>query len=207
MTNERGRPRNFDEDTALEKALQVFWQHGFQDASLSELTAAMGLNKPSLYATFGDKEALYLQVLKRYAEHKIAQHAALLDAEPHGRDAFERFLRAMAGMYTDPDLPGGCFIINGAADFGGSSTPASVESALRAALHTNESKLKERLLRAQLEGQLAPDASAEELAAAFMSLLAGLGVLAKSGAKRSKLYAIIKAAMAMWPEPKAKKKQ
>lgn len=206
MANERGRPRNFDADTALERALHVFWRHGFQDASLSELTAAMGLNKPSLYAAFGDKEALYLQVLKRYAEQKIAQHAAILDAEPDGRDAFERFLKALAGMYTDPDLPGGCFIINGAADFGGSSTPASVESALRAALQANESRLKERLVRAQIDGQLAPDASVEELATAFMSLLAGLGVLAKSGTKRAKLYAVIKAAMAMWPQPKAGKK-
>ena len=75
MTGERGRPRNFDADTALDRALEVFWRHGFQGASLSELTEAMGLNKPSLYATFGDKESLYLKALDRYAALCAAEHA------------------------------------------------------------------------------------------------------------------------------------
>jgi len=199
MNGERGRPRNFDENAVLDNALDVFWRHGFQGASLAELTAAMGLSKPSLYAAFGDKEALYLKALTRYADVQIAQHAAVLDAEPDGRRAVESFLRSMAVMLTDPALPGGCFIINGTADCGGSSTPASVELALRTALQGSEIRLKERLLRAQRERQLASGVSAEDLAAVFSSLLAGLAVLAKSGAKRAKLYAIIKAAMGIWP--------
>jgi AcrR family transcriptional regulator len=199
MSAERGRPRNFDENAVLDNALEVFWRHGFQGASLAELTEAMGLSKPSLYAAFGDKESLYLKTLTRYADVQIAKHAAVLEAEPDGRRAVESYLRSMAVMLTDPDLPGGCFIINGTADCGGSSTPASVELALRAALQRGESRLKERIVRAQREGQLASDISAEDLAAVFGSLLAGLGVIAKSGAKRAKLYAIIKAAMGIWP--------
>ncbi|MGZ3239609.1 MAG: TetR/AcrR family transcriptional regulator, partial [Burkholderiaceae bacterium] len=76
MNAERGRPRNFDENAVLDSALEVFWGHGFQGASLAELTEAMGLSKPSLYAAFGDKESLYLKALARYADVQIAKHAA-----------------------------------------------------------------------------------------------------------------------------------
>ncbi len=199
MSSERGRPRNFDENAVLDRALEVFWQRGFKSASLAELTEAMGLNKPSLYAAFGDKEALYLKTLQRYVTREIARHAQIIDDEPDGRTAVAAFLRSMATMLTDPALPGGCFIINGTADCGGSGTPENIELALRNALQGGEEKLRTRLLRAQREGQLSTDVKAADLAAVFSSLLAGLAVLAKSGAKRSKLNTIIAAAMAIWP--------
>src|SRR5207302_2019411 len=112
MTRERGRPRSFDTATVLDRALEVFWKHGFQSASLLELTEATGLSKPSLYAAFGDKESLYLKALDRYVSTRIAQHAAILDTEQNGRRAVEEFLRSIANMLSDPTLPGGCFIIN-----------------------------------------------------------------------------------------------
>ncbi len=204
MNSERGRPRNFDENAVLDSALDVFWRHGFQGASLAELTAAMGLSKPSLYAAFGDKEALYLKALARYADVQMAKHATVLENEPDGRRAVENYMRSVAAMLTDPALPGGCFVINGTADCGGSSTPASVEAALSAAQQKGEGRLKERIVRAQREGQLARDISADDLAAVFGALLAGLGVAAKGGAKRAKLYAVIKAAMSIWPSPNKK---
>lgn len=203
VSNERGRPRSFDKDVALDLALRVFWLSGFQGASLSELTAAMGVSKPSLYAAFGDKESLYLQALARYAQTRMPQHAAILATEPDGRRAVARFLRSMVAMYTDPALPGGCFIINGAAECGSPSTPAAVDAALREAIRGSEAMLLERLLWAQRDGQLTPSASAKDLAAYFSSLLAGLGVLAKAGARRSKLDAIVSAAMGVWPESHA----
>ncbi len=199
MGSERGRPRSFDEDAVLDRALEIFWQRGFQSASLSELTEAMGLSKPSLYAAFGDKETLYLKALERYATREIARHAQRLDDEADGRAAVAAFLRSMAGMLTDPALPGGCFIINGTADFGGPAMPANVEFALRKALQGGEEKLRERLQLAQRDGQLPEGVKAADLASVFSSLLAGLAVLAKSGAKRAKLNTIIAAAMAIWP--------
>lgn len=200
MNTERGRPRNFDKDEVLDRALEVFWRHGFQGASLSELTAAMGLNKPSLYAAFGDKEHLYLRSLERYMQARLAKHAAILTVEPDGQRAIERFLRSMADMVTDPELPGGCFVINGTADCGGLSTPPAVEMALRQALRGSESMLRQRLERAQSDGQLSPHESVQDLAAFFISLFAGLCVLAKSGAARAKLDTAITAAMHVWPE-------
>jgi len=199
MGNERGRPRVFDREAVLDRALEVFWQHGFQSASLAELTEAMGLNKPSLYAAFGDKEALYLKALQRYLMNEIARRAQILDNEPDARTAVSAFLRSMAAMLADPKRPGGCFIINGAADCGGSQMPAAVELALRNALRGGEKKLRDRLLRAQVEGQLPTDINITDLASTFSSLLAGLAVFAKSGVKRTRLNAIITTAMAIWP--------
>lgn len=201
MARERGRPRTFDIDFALDRAVEVFWKHGFQDASMHELTEAMGLSKPSLYAAFGDKEALYLKTLERYVALLIERHAATLNEEPGGRRAIEGFLRSLAQMLADPSLPGGCFIINGTADCGGSTIPASVELALRAALQGSEIMLLERLRRAQRDGDLSTAPSPEAMAAMFGSLIAGLAVLAKSGAKVARLNTVIDTMMAVWPAP------
>ena len=208
MTRERGRPRTFDIDFALDRAVEVFWKHGFQDASMHELTEAMGLSKPSLYAAFGDKEALYLKTLERYVQLLIERHAAALNGEADGRRAVEGFLRSLAKMLADPALPGGCFIINGTADCGGSTIPATVELALRAALQGSEMMVLERLVRAQREGDLPEAAMPEALAAMFGSLIAGLAVLAKSGASEAKLNTVIDTAMAVWPPaaPPARKR-
>ena len=200
MNLERGRPRNFDPDKALDRALEVFWRHGFQAASLADLTAAMDLSKPSLYAAFGDKEALYLKALERYAALQVEQHIAIFDTEPDARRALEKYLRAMAVALTDAALPGGCFIVNGMADCGMSATPPAIELALSRAVQAGESRLHKRFMQAQCDAQLPPGASAKDLAAFFTSLLAGLGVLAKSGAKQAKLDGIINAAMGAWPK-------
>jgi TetR/AcrR family transcriptional regulator, copper-responsive repressor len=199
MTRERGRPRTFDIDDALDRAVTVFWKHGFQDASMQELTGAMGLSKPSLYAAFGDKEALYLKTLERYIALLIERHASVLNGEPDGRLAVERFLRSLAGMLADPEMPGGCFIINGTADCGGSTVPASVEMALREALQGSETMVLERLRRAREDGDLPKDAQPEKLAAMFGSIIAGLAVMAKSGASVEKLNVVIDTAMNVWP--------
>lgn len=166
---------------------------------MQELTGAMGLSKPSLYAAFGDKEALYLKTLERYLALLIERHAAVLNAEPDGRLALDRFLRSLADMVADPDMPGGCFVINGTADCGGSTIPASVEMALRAALQGTEARLLQRLRRAQKDGDLPADAQPEGMAAVFGAIIAGLAVLAKSGAARQKLDTVIDNAMMMWP--------
>lgn len=200
MSPERGRPRNFDPDTALDRALEVFWRHGFQAASLADLTAAMGLSKPSLYAAFGDKESLYLKALERYVALQIAHHIAIFDTEPDVRQALEKFLRTMATLLTDPTPPCGCLIVNGMADCGMSSTPPAIELALRKEVQGSETRLHGQFMRAQREAQLAPDINTSDLAAFFTSLLSGLSILAKSGAKRAKLDAVISAAMRAWPE-------
>ena len=131
----------------------------------------------------------------------IERHAAALNSESDGRTAVEAFLRSIARMLVDPALPGGCFIINGSADCGGSTIPASVELALRAALQASESMLLERVRRAQGDGDLPAESVPEALAAMFSSLIAGLAVLAKSGVPETKLHTVIDTAMQVWPAP------
>lgn len=194
-----GRPRTFDVDAVLESALAVFWRHGFLEASLTELTAAMGLSKPSLYAAFGDKGALYLKALDRYISQRLAPHLKVLEVEPDCRKAVEGFLKSTAVMFSDPQLPGGCFIVTGATNIGAANVPKDVDAALRMALTGSESRILSRLRRAQQEGQLATDIDVGELAGMFSALLAGLAVQARAGASLPRLHRMIDNLMRAWP--------
>lgn len=204
MTAERGRPRSFDTDIALDRATEVFWRHGYQGASLAELTAATGLSKPSLYAAFGDKAALYLRCLQRYGERQVELQTELLEREPDARRAIEGFLRAMARQQTDPLLPGGCLVVNGTADCGGPTTPPAVDEALRGASGGTEQRLLQRLKRAEREGQLPAGLRPKPLALLLGSVLTGMAVMAKSGQPRARLDDVVSAAMAVWPASTAR---
>lgn len=197
--NERGRPRTFDPDTALDRALEVFWRDGFQGASLSELTRAMGISKPSLYAAYGDKEALYLRALERYGAVAQERAAAVLDAQPDARQAIDAYLRESARSLVDPALPGGCFIVNGTADCGTAATPKGVDCALSRAMQATQARLRIRLVRAQEDGHFPRDRSADEMAAFYCTVLVGMAVLAKGGAGLGQLEAAVRVAMAAWP--------
>src|SRR5215472_2656585 len=108
----RGRPRAFDEDAALDQAIRVFWAHGYEGAPVSELAAAMGINKPSLYAVFGGKEELFRRALARYRDTYVAYAPATLDA-PTAYAAVEGYLRAAVDALTDAGHPPGCLSIQG----------------------------------------------------------------------------------------------
>lgn len=198
MGSERGRPRGFNEDEVLESAVQVFWRHGYHGASMSELTAAMGLNKPSLYAAFGGKEPLYLRALQRYLDGWLAARAEALEATPQALPALRAYLRALADMYTDVGLPGGCFVVTGTADAGGVA-PQAIQDALRQAVQGSQAQLRRRIERALADGQLPVGAAPADLAAFYQCVLSGLAVLAKSGAGRAALEAVIEVALAAWP--------
>src|ERR1700686_3982772 len=108
-TRLRGRPRAFDPDTALEAALRVFWQKGYEGTALSALTAAMGINRPSIYATFGNKEALFRKALDRYSE-RMTNFTAEALKEPTARAVAERLLVGTADLLSRPGNPKGCLV-------------------------------------------------------------------------------------------------
>lgn len=175
----------------------VFWQHGFDGASLTDLTNAMGINRPSLYATFGDKQSLFRHTLDRYDK----QTQSVFDesaAEPTARRFVERLLRGQADLYTDPTLPPGCFLIQSARSVGASTFPAYRETAERRL--RNESAVRDRLERAD-RGELPPGLTPEALAAYVASVGNGIAVRAADTAKREDLYRIIELALAFWPAP------
>src|SRR6202035_795671 len=146
-----GRPRSFDIDRALDRAMVVFWRKGYEGASLSDLTKAVGVNRPSLYAAFGDKEALFRKALDRYLKGPAAYTQEAL-REPTARAVVQRLLLAATDVNTARRIPGGSFTVQGALACG---KPAdSIRQELTACRAAGEAEMEERFERAVSEGDL-----------------------------------------------------
>jgi AcrR family transcriptional regulator len=187
----RGRPRNFDETQALDRALELFWSRGYEGTSLEDLTQAMGMNRPSLYATFGCKEQLFRRALDRYAEGPAAYMAAALDA-PTGREVLRRILEGTLQLLSDPRYPAGCLAVHAALACGQEAQMIREELCRRRA--QTQQALIERLTRAEQAGEW-PEGSAETLACFVMTVVYGLAVQAKSGASGETLRRVAERAL------------
>jgi AcrR family transcriptional regulator len=179
-----GRPRAFDAEHALDEAMEVFWRHGYEGATIAQLTEAMGINPPSLYAAFGSKEGLLKAALDRYTARRDAFMVEILSA-PTAREAAERMLMGIADSQTDPANPPGCLLIQGGLACGTGSENVPFELAARRA-HT-EAQLRERFTKAKVEGDLKESAEPAALARYLSAVTAGMGVMASSGADREAL--------------------
>ena len=193
----RGRPRAFDPDAALDAALDVFWRKGYEGASMPDLTEAMGINRPSLYAAFGNKEALFRKVLDRYASGPAAYVQAALQA-PTARACFERLLAGAVEALTNPKTPRGCLAVQGALACGDAAE--SVRKELCARRGQAESLLRDRFVRARNEGDLPKACDPADLAKYATTVLNGLSVQASSGATRGQLRKVADLALRAWPE-------
>jgi len=191
-----GRPRAFDMDKALDQALQVFWHKGYEGASLADLTEAMGINPPSLYAAFGNKEGLFRKTLDRYMAERLVHWTQAL-GEPTARAAVERLLRGAADFLTDSCNPGGCLMVQGALSCSEEAIPIKQELAKRRA--TGAVMLRERLERAQAEGDLPSDVNAADLARYIVVVLEGMTIQAASGTKRAALQRVVDTTMRSFP--------
>lgn len=195
-----GRPRSFDRDAALEKALTLFWTQGYEATSVADLTAAMEIAPPSLYAAFGNKEKLFLESVARYGALYGTFTARALAEEKTARLAVERILTEAARLYTLPDQPPGCFVISGATNC--SPASASVEEALRKMRIANEGRIRTRIEAAIADGELAHDTDAEALADYVGAIMQGMSQHARDGATRERLEAIAGLALLAWPAKK-----
>lgn len=195
-TPQRGRPRAFDADDALDKALAVFWRRGYEGTSLPDLTSAMGINRPSLYAAFGNKESLFRMALDRYAEGPASYYRNAL-AEPTTRGAIERLLRDAVTLLTDPRNPGGCLVVQGALSCGKDAEPIRKELAARRT--AAEGLVLKRLKRGMAEGDLCREADCQNLAKYIMTVIYGLAVHAASGAKKKDLLKVVEVTLKSWP--------
>lgn len=192
----RGRPREFDADKALDRALKVFWRKGYEGASLTDLTRAMGINRPSLYAAFGDKASLFRQVLDRYAAGPACYVRDALNA-PTARAVAERLLFGGIDLVTDPKHPRGCLAVQGALACGDEAK--GVQKDLAARRSAGEAALRGRFARAAAEGDLPPDANPADLARYVMTVMHGLAVQAAGGARREELRRVAEVALRAWP--------
>lgn len=191
---ERGRPRSFDRDLALQRAMDVFWTRGYEGASIGDLTAAMGIERPSLYAAFGCKEALFRQAVELYRGKGLTRQA-LLNA-PTARDAIASMLRTNAAHYAAPGQPRGCLVVLAAVV--GTEASAEVRAELAEMREEVRSAVEARIRQGMAEGDVAAGADAALMASFYCTVLNGLSLQARDGRSADDLIAIATAAMAAW---------
>ncbi len=183
-----GRPLSFDRDVALHAAMLLFWRHGYEATSLADLTAAMGVTPPSIYAAFGDKKGLFLAAVDRYLSGPVTSATIIADAAT-ARDAAQELLAAAVVGFTGADSPPGCLLANAAISC--SAAAADVAEALAARRRAIEAQLRTRMVDESL-----PDADVR--AAYVMAVIQGLSTLARDGAGREKLVQVTDVAMQGW---------
>jgi AcrR family transcriptional regulator len=191
-----GRPREFDRDHALEAAMRVFWRHGYEGASLTALTEAMGISRPSLYAAFGDKAGLFRESVARYGAgpgRYVRRALGLATA----REVAEALLRGAAALATDPSGPGGCLWVQAA--LVASAEAATIRDEMAALRAGGSVQIQARLERARRDGDLPPTADSATLTGFIVSLMNGMAVQASNGLDRPALNRVIDLALTAWP--------
>lgn len=196
LTRCRGRPRCFDRDAALERALEVFWRQGYEATSLTDLTAAMGINPPSLYAAFGDKEKLFMEAVDRYIERRREVVMRIYAEEPTARGAVERMLGYAVTEFSKPGNPRGCMVALSATN----CSSAQIQAALAERRAESRRRLKARIDRGVREGELPAGTDTAGLADFYTAVFQGMSQQARDGASRKSLAATAEAAMRAWPE-------
>jgi AcrR family transcriptional regulator len=195
-TASRGRPREFDPAQALAAALEVFWRRGYEGASISELTEAMGITRPSLYACFGNKESLFRQALDLYETEKLCYVQTALEA-PTARGVAERLLRGALAMQCNESEPQGCLgVISTVA---GVTEAECIRDEVLARRASSDAALLARFVRAKEEGDL-PDGIEPQALACYLSTVSqGMAVQSSGGASRETLEQLVRTTLAMWP--------
>jgi AcrR family transcriptional regulator len=191
-----GRPRSFDADQALQRALTVFWRKGYEGASLTDLTRAMRINRPSLYAAFGNKEELFRKVLARYLTGLEGAFREAL-TQPTARGVVAHLLENMFEAAGEAKNPRGCLIVKSAATCGDASSALRDEMLARRA--AGFTALRARFQRARTEGDLPADASPADLARYVSTISYGLALESAHGATTAELRKTIDLILKLWP--------
>jgi AcrR family transcriptional regulator len=192
-----GRPREFDVEKALERALDVFWRQGYAGTSMSDLTDALGITRASLYAAFGNKEALFQRVMDCY-EAKAGGYRVAAETAPSAVEAVRLLLTGPVELHGNKLNPPGCLGVQGALACGLQSE--SVRNDLASRRRRGEAAIKKRLQRAANEGDLAANSDAADLARYLSALIYGMAVLAAGGATRAELQGVADVALRHWPK-------
>jgi AcrR family transcriptional regulator len=192
----RGRPRSFDREAVLARAMRVFWERGYEGTSIADLLRAMGITPPSLYAAFGSKEQLFREAIEYYSRVESAGTCIAMQHEGSAREAIERMLRANADAYADPAKPSGCMVVLCATM--GPPANESVRTYLAALRGQGQDEIQHRLEAAVADGELPPGTDTAGMALFFTTVLQGMSLQARDGAGRAALYRIVDGAMAAW---------
>jgi AcrR family transcriptional regulator len=194
-TRQRGRPRSFDRDAALDQAVQLFWSKGYEATSISDLTAALGIGVRSLYTAFGDKKALFDEVVEAYSIRYGGWIARALAEEPTAKQAIARILHEAAEEHTRPGRPRGCMLLC-AAD---NTNNVDVAEQLRQ-IRDRDVAVYEQRIRADIDaGIMPPGTDAASLARYTGAVLQGISQAARDGASREELQRVAALASQCWP--------
>ena len=191
-----GRPREFDIDQALDRAVQLFWRHGYEGTSIADLTEALGITRASLYAAFGSKEALFQRVMDRYESRAgtyrhAAQQASALE------DSIRLWMTGPVELHGDKRNPQGCLGVQGALCVGPLSQ--AVRGDLAARRRLGELGIRNQLQRARDEGELEAGVQPADLARYVSALIYGMAILSADGANKKELEAVADIALRGWP--------
>ncbi|WP_223668990.1 TetR/AcrR family transcriptional regulator [Kangiella shandongensis] len=187
-----GRQRTFEKSDALASAMKVFWQKGYSGTSLSDLTAAMGINKPSLYTAFGNKEKLFISALEQYVCEYGSPHAAkLLDRQFGLKQRVRLYLESIVEKLLDSDLPKGCFVMTSTCEAESDCLPEEAMRKVRSINHNSRSELASFFQEELKKGELNSTASPDELADFLLTIQFGLAVMARSRASHERLQRVI----------------
>lgn len=196
MKRPRGRPSAFDHEEALEKALKVFWLRGYEGASMAELTEAMGINRPSIYAAYGNKEELFRKAISRYMAGPVAYMAQAMN-ESTAKQVVEKLLTKSAEFLTSKHNPRGCMIAIGTLFSGEGSE--QVQRELISYRQGYENALRARFDLAKSQNDLAQNVNTAALAKYIATVHQGMSVQAISGATKEELLAVVQQALHNWP--------
>lgn len=190
MKRARGRPRQYDEASALQAAGQVFWSKGFSATSLDDLSAAMDMNRPSIYRAFGDKEAVYRKALAQFCEGMESAFEQTMLGEDDIRKALGKFYRDALGVYTSGEQPKGCMVMSTAVV--AATWHPEIQADLLNVIRGLDKKMALRLEQARASGQLASSVDVAGRATIAQSLLHSLSLRARAGESQSQLRRMIK---------------
>lgn len=197
-TRGKGRPRSFDRDTALFKALELFWRRGYEPASIADLCSVMGINAPSLYAAFGNKADLFLEAVTFYEEHYWTEPSRRFMEEKDFYLAVYNFFTEAADILMSPDLPCGCMVVLAAVNI--SEQEENIIQTLRRLRFATRNMFAEKIRQAVNDGQLPSDTDIETLAGALNTYLEGLSLQARDGASTENLRKSASYAVHMLPK-------
>jgi AcrR family transcriptional regulator len=194
-TTKRGRPRSFDREASLDRAIRLFWQKGYEATSVRDLTTELGIGAPSLYHAFGDKQQLFIEAIGRYD----AQYGGFIDAalteEPTARQAAARVFAEAPARYTRRDLPAGCLVVSGDAG----TSDATVTTHLQRIREAKVGAFADKIRTDIAAGTLPADTDAQALARYTMALLSGVAQAARDGVDRAELEHATRLALNAWP--------
>lgn len=200
----RGRPRAFDRDDALDRAMHLFWRRGYEATSVSDLTDAMGITPPSLYAAFGDKKRLFLEAVDRYQAGPGSFAKAALAEEPTAERAVRRIMMGTIDSFFEPKSSKGCMVVLAATNCTAESGDVLEELAGRRRLA--ERVVRDRIAAGHDAGEFPASTDVEALAGLIITTLYGLSIKARDGASRASLRKVVDQVMSMWPSSRRQRK-